>query len=509
MSNTFDHIIVGAGSAGCAVAARLAELTNDTICVIEAGPSDADLRVKIPFGLVNLMGGPRDWARKTVPQKHLGGRQISVPRGKMIGGSGSINSMAWFRGRRDDFDDWSVNGWRWTDVAPAFDAVEAATRPTRLANPHPLAERFGQAFGANDPDAPPTPERESAGVCHANLHNGRRWSAADAFLRPAQKTGRIEIVTQAEVNKLTIADHRVTGVVLRDGRKIASRAGVILSAGAIESPMILMRSGLGPAAHLAEHGITPLRDIPRIGGNLHDHPGVGLHFSGKGSGYGLTLTQLPRWAMAPFAWTFARRGPFASPTVEACGFFRAMPGEGRPDAQCHFIPFMLGWNGKAITWGSGYFADVVVSRPRSRGRLGLGADRFTPAIDLNLLSDPYDLQVLMHGIPRLREVLRNAPLGDRRAPEGHPGEAVSGDALEAFVRKGCGTAYHPVGTVAMGDDAPLDARLSLRGITGLTVADASVMPKVTSANTNAPSMMIGWRAGGFVAARAKASKEAA
>ena len=509
MSQTVDHIIVGAGSAGCAVAARLAELTEDTICVIEAGPSDADLRVKMPFGLVNLLGGRRDWARQTVPQDNLGGRRISVPRGKMLGGSGSINSMAWFRGRSDDFDGWALNGWKWSDVAPAFEDVEKALRPTRLADPHPLAESFGKALGANDPASPPTPERESAGVCHANLHDGRRWSAADAFLRPAQKTGRVTVMTGCEVDRVRIVEGRATGITLRDGRDISARAGVILCAGAIESPMILMRSGLGPAAHLTAKGIAPLRDIPQIGANLHDHPGVGLHFAGEGSGYGLTLKQLPRWGMAPFTWALRRRGPFASPTVEACAFFRAMPGEGRPDAQSHFIPFMLGWKGRAITWGAGYFADVVVSRPRSRGALRLGTDRFTPAIDLNLLSHPYDLEVLLNGIPRLRQILRDAPLGDHRASEGHPGEAVTGAALEDFIRKGCGTAYHPVGTVAMGEDGALDNELSLRGITGLTVADASVMPQVTSANTNAPSMMIGWRAGGFVAARAKAGKEAA
>lgn len=504
MSNIFDHIVIGAGSAGCAAAARLAELTNDTICVIEAGPSDADLRVKIPFGLVNLMGGSRDWSRKTVAQKNLGGRQVSVPRGKMLGGSGSINSMAWFRGRSDDFDAWSLEGWRWSDVAPAFDKVEEALAPVRLANPHPLSERFGMAFGANDPSAAPTPERESAGICHANLHNGRRWSAADAFLRPAQRTGRVEIMTRCEVDHVTIKEGRAKGVVLRDGRKINARAGVVLSAGAIETPMILMRSGLGPAAQLSQHGIAAIRDIPGIGENLHDHPGVGLHFAGAGSGYGLTLTQLPRWGMAPFTWIFARKGPFASPTVEACAFFRAMPGQGRPDAQCHFIPFMLGWKGRPITWGAGYFADVVVSRPRSRGRLSLGKDKFSPAIDLNLLGDPYDKEVLMNGIPRLREILHAAPLGDRRAPETFPGLATTGDALDAYIRSKCATAYHPVGTVAMGQDAPLDARLALRGLRGLTVADASVMPSITSANTNAPSMMIGWRAGGFVADRTKA-----
>lgn len=493
MTPIFDHIIVGAGSAGCALAASLAEQTQGTICVLEAGPSDDDFRVRMPFGLVNLLGGPRDWARRTVAQAALDGRQVSVPRGRMVGGSGSINSMVWFRGRADDFDGWKVPGWTWSDVAPAFDAVEARVQPRRLAHPHPLAEAFGMAFGGNPMDAP-TPERESAGVVHLNLHDGRRRSAADAFLRPAMETGRVTLMTGAEVDHLTLNGLTATGVTLRDGRSLTARAGVILSAGSIETPMILMRSGLGPGRALQEHGIEVLRDMPAIGANLHDHPAIGLHFAGPGSGYGLTLAQAPQWALAPFSYGLAKRGPFASPTVEACAFFRALPGQGAPDAQCHFIPFMIGWKGRAITLGAGYFADVTVSRPRSRGRLTLGRDRFDPAIDLNLLADPQDRAVMTHGITRLRAILRDAPLGKHRATEGHPGDKAD---LDQFITQGCATAYHPVGTVALG--TALNPDLSVKGIANLWVADASVMPNVTSANTNAPSMMIGWRAGALVA----------
>lgn len=497
---SFDYVIVGGGSAGCAVAGRLAQDTAATICVLEAGPSDADIRVKIPFALVNLIGSGRDWRRKSAPMASLGGRQINVPRGKLLGGSGSINSMLWFRGRRDDFDGWDVPGWRWSDVEGAFEQVEARTTPQRIETAHPLAEAWGQVFSANDPRANSTPERESAGVVHTNMRKGQRWSAADAFLRPAQQTGRVEVITGAQVARVTIADDRATGVLLKDGREIAARGAVVLSAGAIESPMILMRSGLGPSAHLRAHGIEVVRDIPGVGGNLHDHPAVGLHFAGGHSGYGITWRQLPHWALSPFRYAFGRKGVLASPTVEANAFFRAMPGDGPPDAQTHFIPFMLNWTGSKYTWGAGYFADVVVSRPKSRGRLSLGADLFDPHIDFNLLSDPYDLEVLERGLVKLRTLLDTAPFGARRAEEKHPGPSVTGQALRAHILASCGTAYHPVGTVAMGlHGAPLDSQLRLRGITGLVVADASVMPKVTSANTNAPSMMIGWRAGGMIA----------
>ena len=496
----FDHVVIGAGSAGCAAAARLTE-GGGTVLVVEAGSGRRDPRVTVPFGLVWLMGSRRDWRRRTVPQAALGGQSVKVPRGRLVGGSGAINSMVWFRGRRADWDSWDLLGWRWADVEAEFDAVEARVGPARLPDPHPLSEAFGAAFGANDPGAPPTPERQSAGVSHCNMARGARRSAADAFLRPAIAAGRATLLPGAEILRLTFEGRRATGAVLRDGRRIVARAGVVLSAGAIESPMILMRSGIGPAAHLRAHGIEVRVDAPGVGANLHDHPGVPLHFEGAGSGYGLTLGQAAGWAAAPAAWLAARRGRLASNTVEACAFLKVGEGDGPPEVQTHFIPFMIGWGGRAIVPGrEGYVADVCVCRPRSRGRLAM-ATPDEPAIDPGLLSDPSDLEMLVRGVARLRAVLDAAPLGARRAPEAFPGAHVTGEALREHVRAACGTTYHPVGTLALGGPVTPEGRVA--GAEALWVADASVMPSITSANTNAPSMLIGWRIGGRAAAAAR------
>ncbi|WP_415921619.1 GMC family oxidoreductase [Tateyamaria sp. SN6-1] len=496
MTPEFDHIVVGGGSAGCAVAARLGEQPGARVLVIEAGPSDRDIRVRVPFGLVHLLRSDRrNWKRKTVPMAAAGGRAVSVPRGKMLGGSGSINSMVWFRGCRADFDAWNVPGWDSDTVWDAFDAVEARMSPARLPNPHPLSEAFGRSLAANDPNAPPTPERTSAGVFHCNMKDGARWSAADGFLRPSGA----EVMTDAEVAHVTFDGARATGVVLRDGRALHARQGVVLSAGSIESPMILMRSGIGPGANLRAAGITVHVDAPGVGANLHDHPGFGLHFKGSGSGYGLTLGQLPMWALSPFQWLLTRSGRLSSNTVEAGAFYSVGDGDA-PDIQTHFLPFLMGWQGRSIIWGAGYFADVCLCQPRSRGRLSIGRDPYAPLIDLNLFGDDHDLDMMVKGVARLRTLLADAEFGRRRAPEAFPGPSVTGDALREVIRTRAGTAYHPVGTVALG--GPLDATGAVKGVQNLWVADASVMPRITSANTNAPSMMIGWQIGGHVATQA-------
>ena len=497
MTREYDHIVVGGGSAGCAVAARLAERPGARVCVVEAGPSDRDIRVKVPFALVNLLASDRrNWKRKTVPMASAGGRQVAVPRGKMLGGSGSINSMVWFRGTRADFDAWGLPGWDSDTVWHTFDQVEARMTPQRLPHPHALSDAFARVFPANDPNAPPTPERQSAGVFHTNMRNGARWSAADGFLRPSGA----EVVTDAEVDHVTFEGARASGVVLRDGRALQARRGVVLSAGSVESPMILMRSGIGPGADLRNAGIDVRIDAPGVGANLHDHPGFGLHFKGSRSGYGLTLAQLPAWALSPFQWLLMRSGRLSSNTVEA-GAFYTVGGGDVPDIQTHFLPFLMGWQGRAIIWGAGYFADVCLCQPRSRGSLKIGRDRFQPLIDLNLFGDDWDLDMMAKGVERLRQILDAAPFENRRAPEGFPGQTVTGDALREVIRTRAGTAYHPVGTVALG--GPLDAQGAVKGVDGLWVADASVMPRITSANTNAPSMMIGWQIGGHVVAAAE------
>ncbi|MEO1640516.1 MAG: GMC family oxidoreductase N-terminal domain-containing protein [Pseudomonadota bacterium] len=483
---TYDFIVIGAGSAGCAVAAGLAKAGR--VAVVEAGPSDAHPFVKIPFALIWLMGSGRDWQFKSAPQAALGGRQINIPRGRMLGGSGSINSMVWFRGRADDFDGWNVPGWAWSDVAPAFEEVEARLTPDTYANPHPSVEKLGALFGANTPTNP-TPERESGGVFRFNMRRGRRWSAADAFLRPVIEDG-VQVLTGREVARIGFDGKTARSVHFKDGSAIRAARGIILSAGAIGSPAILLHSGIGPADDLQAQDIPVVHDAPGVGANLHDHPGAGLHFTG--AGYGLTAGQAANWLTAPLAYALGRKGRLASPTVEGGMFFNAAGDDSTPDIQTHFIPFFMNWKGSRYAPGAGFFADVCVCRPKSRGALRLTDQGIS--IDFNLLSDSADLDLMVAGIKRLRTLIKEAGID---GVEGHPGPDISSDAaIRDYIKTHCGTAYHPVGTLAMG--GPVTPRLAVEGVDNLWVADASVMPTITSANTNAPSMMIGHRAGQII-----------
>lgn len=495
MSQSYDFIVIGAGSAGCVVAAGLAEREAGTILVIEAGPSDRWPLVRMPFGLVWMMGSRnRDWRYRSAPMHKLNGRDIAIPRGRMLGGSGSINSMVWFRGCGSDFDNWNVPGWSADDIRPAFEAVEARLDPVQLTAPHPLTTALGSMFGANEPQ-PPSPERESAGVFRFNLHNGRRWSAADAFLRPAMAKG-VQVLTNRPVLRLSMKGDRLSQIHLAGGITVTARKGIILSAGSIGSPELLLKSGFGPREDLLAANIDVICDLPDIGANLHDHPGCGIHYEGPNSGYGLTLEQSLQWALGPLQWLARGRGVFASPTVEGGMFFNASNDSGVPDIQSHFIPFKLGWQGRKYTYGAGYFADAVLCRPKSRGALRMTANGLS--IDLGLFRDDSDLDTLTLGWLRLRDLMRDADLGPHKAPEAFPASRVTSfDEARAHIRAHAGTAYHPVGTLAMG--GPVTPRLKLKGVEGVWVADASVMPNVTSANTNAPSMMIGHRAGQMIA----------
>jgi len=487
-----DFLVIGAGSAGCVVAAELMRREVGSVCVVEAGPSERHPLVSMPFGLVWLMGSRRDWAFQSAPMPGLGGRAIAIPRGRMVGGSGSINSMVWFRGRNADFDAWDVPGWCGADVTTAFEAVEAKLKPTRLTGAHPLTEGLATMLPGNADM--PTPDYESAGVFAFNRVDGRRNSAATAFLR----TSGCQRVTGAEVDKLLWSGDCAVGVVLADGSELRANKGVVLSAGAIGSPAVLMRSGVGPASDLTALGIDVRHAADGVGANLQDHPAVGLHFEGAGSGYGLEPRQWPAWLAAPFAYAATRRGRLASPTVEGGAFFNARGEAAAPDVQSHFIPFYLAPSGPRYALKSGYFADVCLCRPKSRGRLSLATKdpSAAPVIDLGLFNDVSDLDTLTAGFERLRDLLARADFGDLRAPEVYPGPKIKGAALRDHVRAHAGTAYHPVGTLALG--GPVTARCQVNGVRGLWVADASLMPSLTSANTNAPSMMIGWRAAEFI-----------
>ncbi|MEM8978078.1 MAG: GMC family oxidoreductase N-terminal domain-containing protein [Pseudomonadota bacterium] len=490
-----DFLVVGAGSAGSVLSAELKRRGAGKVLVLEAGRSERHPLVSMPFGLVWLLGGARDWAFRSNPMKGLNGRSIAIPRGRMVGGSGSINSMVWFRGRAQDFDAWQLNGWSGAEVSPAFDAVEAKLRPQVFPSPHPLTAQLQSVLRANDPH--PNPDVESAGICSHNLIRGRRNSAATAFLRPSG----VEVRTGCEVDCLLWTDDRATGVRLVDDSEIKATKGVVLSAGSLLSPAILMRSGIGPSADLNRLGIDVRLDAPEVGQNLHDHPGIGLHFEGPGTGYGLEPRQWASWAMAPFAYLLGR-GRLTSPTVEGAMFFNARGESSEPDVQSHFIPFYLDPKDRKYRATSGYFADVCLCRPRSRGSLTLASKdaKASPIIDLGVFRDGRDLETMVQGVLRLRKLLGTARFGEGKAHEIAPGAEIQAQDLASYIRQNAGTAYHPVGTLRMGDDkeAPISARLAVRGMQGLWVADASVMPKITSANTNAPSMMIGYKGADYI-----------
>ncbi|MEM6896552.1 MAG: GMC family oxidoreductase N-terminal domain-containing protein [Pseudomonadota bacterium] len=347
----YDVIVVGAGSAGCVVAAELHRRGVGRILVLEAGASDFHPFVSIPMGLTWLLGSKRDWSLETAPMRSAGNRRIKAPRGKMIGGSGSINSMVWFRGREADFDAWEVPGWSGPDVDPVFEEVEAALTPHPLENTHPLTAGLGAMLPTNSGN--PSPDRESAGVFSHNMKGGRRNSSARAFLRQHE----IPVTTGVLVDRVTWRDGKVAGVKLSDGTQIDANKGVVLCAGALMSPAILMRSGIGDPEVLTKHGITSRVASPQVGQNLHDHPAFGLHFEGAGTGYGLEPEQWGTWARAPIDLLF-NRGPLASPTVEGGAFFNARGESAEPDVQSHFIPFHLDHRGKKYALKSGYFADV-------------------------------------------------------------------------------------------------------------------------------------------------------
>lgn len=502
-ASAFDVIVIGAGSAGCAVVERLVNANVGSILVLEAGPGDAAPQVKVPMGLVYMMGRTaRDWCYQSAPLAAANNRSIKIPRGRMVGGSGSINSMVWFRGQQADFDDWDAVGWGWRDVESSFIAVEDKIKPRTIPHPHPLSKSFATAlnFGSqlSNDSAIANPEVEGTGLFRVNMRRGRRWSAADAFLRPAQKSGRVALVTDAHIDYITFNNDKANGVTLSDGRTFSARAGIVLSAGSIASPAILMRSGIGPGEHLQSHDIDTRVDSPAVGSNLHDHPASALFHQGRGSGYGLELRQLPSWAIAPFNYVLRRKGAFASNICEAGGFLKVLH-QKKPDVQIHFLPFMVGFKGAPLVWGSGYLSDVNICRPYSRGRLRLkSADALEhPDIDLGLLNDERDLELLVAAFKRLRVLLKDAPLEPYRADEVYPTDLVrSDDDIRWYIRENCGTSYHPVGTAAMG--TVVDSRLKVKGIDGLWVADASVMPTITSANTNAPSMMIGYHGGEMI-----------
>lgn len=526
----FDFVIVGAGSAGCVLANRLSEDPSTRVCLIEAGPADRHPAINVPFGVMHLFNHRRlNWRFKTVPQPHAAGREIYVPRGRVLGGSSAINGMVYTRGHPRDYDDWAAlgnPGWSFQEVLPYFRRSEnneehgaspyhgsgGPLNVTYLDEYNPLCEVLFDAaedmqFRRTDDFCGPT--HEGFGRRQATMKSGRRWSASHAFLKPALKRPNLTVVTDALARRLVLDGRRAVGLEYERGGAIVqakARREVILSAGAIGSPQLLMLSGIGPAEELKALGIGVAHDLPGVGRNYRDHVCTTVQYTSPTTvPYGISWKTLPWGAWSVLKYLLFRRGIFANNMLHAGGFVRTLPDLTRPDLQLIFMPVFRDARGR-MGIGHGFGLMPIVLRPESRGELKLASadPRAAPLIDPNFLSAPQDVETLLRGLKLARRLL-NAPQFDPyRGEETNPGAPLQGDeALRDYIRQTAFTAYHPVGTCSMepGRRGVVGADLKVHGMEGLRVADASVMPTLIGGNTNAPAIMVGEKASDMILGR--------
>jgi len=528
----YDVVVVGAGSAGCAVAARLSEDPSLQVLLLEAGGSDKLLEVQVPAGLYKVWRTRRDWNYTTDPQPGLDGRSLFWPRGKLLGGSSSINAMIYMRGAAADYDEWAEltgdKAWSYEQVLPLFRRMEDNSRgadhyhgtggPLRvedLRSPHVWTRAVIQsAVAAGYPrnDDFNGAVQEGVGQYQVTQKRGRRWSSADAYLHPAEGRPNLTVRTRALTTRVLVEGGRATGVEYRaEGRLHTVRATreVVLSGGAVNSPQLLMLSGIGPADHLREVGVDVVHDLPGVGGGLQDHPLVPVVWNVR-SGNSLFRAESPSGYAQ---WFGARRGPLTSNLAEAGLFTRSAPELAEPDLQYHFLPVKFWKQAEVDPDVDAFTAAVVLVHVQSRGsvRLRSADPTWAPAIDAGYLTDDRDLEALVTGVEKAREIASVGPLAAVLAEEWSPGGTVHGrEDLRAKVRETLESLYHPVSSCRMGtdDDAVVDAELRVRGLESLRVADASVMPTLVRGNTNAPTIMIAERAADLIRGRAPAAAAA-
>lgn len=518
----YDHVVVGAGAAGCVLANRLSRDPRTRVLLLEAGGGDRSPLLRIPAGFAKLMGTKVNWLFDTVPQRHLDGRRIFLPQGKVLGGSTAINAMLYVRGNRQDYDGWrdlGNEGWGYDDVLPVFRAME---RNERLAGPYhgtdgelnvadqiqhnPMSKAF--LLAAQQVGIPYNPDPNGATQDGAFYHqvtqrDGYRESAATAFLRPAAGRPNLTVLTHATTTRVLVEGGRAVGVRYRRGgqeHEVRADGEVIVSAGAINSPRLLLLSGIGPAAELEAVGVTPVHDLPGVGKNLHDQLEVYItaqcreHISYSGQ---------DRWDRATrhaLQWALYKTGPATATITEVGAFIRSSVATDAPDIQLHFLPAYVVWPDEARAAarmpGSGITLLACDVRPASRGSVALASadPDAMPLVDPNYLSEARDWEVALEGFARMREALAAPAIARHLTREQLPGPEITREAdIRAYIRRWGKTDYHPVGTCKMGRDdlAVVDPQLRVRGLEHLRVIDSSVMPRLISGNTQAPSMMIG------------------
>jgi choline dehydrogenase len=523
MQGDFDYIIVGSGSAGSVMAYRLSE-AGHTVLVLEYGGTDRGPLIQMPSALSIPMNMNRyNWGFETEPEPHLGGRRLATPRGKVVGGSSSINGMVYVRGHARDFDTWQdmgATGWSFKHVLPYFKRMESShggeegwrgeegpMHMKRGARLNPLYQAFidaGRQAGYPVTDDYNGRQQEGFGPMEMTVHKGFRWSAANAYLRPARDTKRVKLVTHAYARRIVLESHKAVGVEYQRGSKIhvaKAKREVIVAASSINSPKLLQLSGIGPAAVLKRAGINVVHNLAGVGENLHDHLEVYFQVKCKQP---ITLNgklNIASKATIGAEWVLFQSGLGSTNHFESCGFIRSRAGIEYPDIQYHFLPAAVRYDGKAAFPGHGFQVHVGPMRTKSRGHIHVRSSNAMehPEILFNYMSHPDDWTEFRACIRLTREIIQQKALEPFRAEEIQPGASVQSEAeIDGFIREHCESAYHPTGTCKMGSAsdpmAVVDSQCRVIGIENLRVADSSIMPQVTNGNLNAPTLMIGEKA---------------